>query len=231
MAPFSSFKKNKLDNPGPIEKLFTREPHNFRFHRLPTIHVSSPDCGPTGQIGNLNAIAGAADTPARFFPTLTWQFEKKESPKAEDEHDEDDDAIVITENLKKTTEYLLIIEDLDASSHLSFRATTSPLGIFYRIPPSKTSITSSELIKSATGTFERITPAQRGLIGGFKYGELDGKMWRVPKRGHRIHFQVVALSGTVDGGSLSEFPTVGSFRGAAEGKVVGWGEWVGVSTV
>jgi hypothetical protein len=224
MAPFSSSstKKNKLDTPGPVKKLFTREPHNFRFHRLPTIHVSSPDCGPSGQIGNLNALAGAgaADTPANFFLTLTWQFEIKDSLENEE---------AVTEKLTNTTEYLLIIEDLDSTSSL-LRSHRSPLAIFYAIPRSKTSITSSELIKSKVGTFERITIAQRDLIGGFKYGELDGKMWRVPKRGHRIYFQVVALRGTVDGGSLSEFPTIGSFRGAAEGKVVGWGEWVGVRT-
>jgi hypothetical protein len=222
MAPFSSStKKNKLDHPGPVEKLFTREPHNFRFHRLPTIHVSSPDCGPSGQVGNLNNLAEAADTPAEFFPTLIWEFDKTDTPSEND---------AITEKLKTTTEYLLIIEDLDSTSPLLRFSTPSPLAIFYAIPRSKTTITSSELIKSKVGTFERITIAQRKLIGGFKYGELDGKMWRVPKRGHRIHFQVVALRGTVDGGSLSEFPTVGSFRGAAEGKVVGWGEWVGIRT-
>lgn len=50
----------------------------------------------------------------------------------------------------------------------------------------------------------------------------------MPKAGHRIHFQVVALGRSVDRGSLSEFPSISSFYGACEGAVLGWGEWVGI---
>lgn len=214
MAPFSS-KKNRFDTPGPTEKLFTRDIHNFRFHRLPTIDVSSSDCGPSGQIGNLNAIA-AAGTSAELFPTLTWHFESKDGL-------EDD---LVMERLKETTEYFVIVEDLDGGTLLG--PTTPMLGVYFSIRPGKTTINANDLVKAKEGKFERIRIAQRGLVGGFKYGDLDGKLWRVPKSMHRIHFQVLALSKPVDSGSLSEYPTKASFRGATEGSVVGWGEWVGI---
>ncbi|KAE9376031.1 hypothetical protein N431DRAFT_437426 [Stipitochalara longipes BDJ] len=212
MAPFFS-SKNKLDSPGPVDKLFTRDKYNnFKYHPLPIINVSAPDCGPSGQVGNLNSIA-AADTPAELFPTLTWHFEKEEKDE------------VLAERLKKIKEYLLIVEDLDAGK---FGSSPRAIGIYYVIPPHKTTISANDLVKDKKGRFEWILVAERGLVGGFKYGDLDGKVWRPPKSMHRIHFQVIALSRTVDSGSLSEFPTVGSFRGESDGAVIGWGEWVGI---
>jgi hypothetical protein len=207
---FSS--KNRLDNPGPVQKLFTREKYNFRFHRLPTIKVSAPDCGPSGQVGNLNRIA-AADTPAELFPTLTWHFEEEEK----------DDVLV--QRLKRIKEYLVVVEDLDGAK---FGSSPRAIGIYYVIPPHKTMICANDIVKDKKGKLERIMVAERGLVGGFKYGDLDGKVWRTPKSMHRIHFQVMALTRTVDSGSLSEFPTISSFYGASEGAVMGWGEWVGI---
>lgn len=207
---FSS--KNKLDSPGPVEKLFTRDKDIFRSHRLPIIKVSAPDCGPSGQVGNLNSIA-AAGTPAELFPTLTWHFEEEEK----------DDVLV--QRLKRIKEYLVIVEDLDAAKFIS---SPRAIGIYYVIPPHKTMISANDIVKDKKGRFERILVAERGLVGGFKYGDLDGKVWRTPKSMHRIHFQVIALARTVDSGSLSEFPTTGSFHGEAEGAVIGWGEWVGI---
>jgi len=210
MAPF--FSKKKLDSPGPVHKLFTREEHNFKFHRLPKINVSAIDCGPSGQIGNLNSIA-AADTPAELFPTLTWQWEAEEK----------DDVVV--QRLKNVKEYLLVVEDLDGGI---IGSSPQPVGIFYVIPPEKTTIVPTDIAKAKKGKLERLRVAERGLIGGFKYGDLDGKVWRTPKAMHRIHFQVIALSRTIDTGSMSEFPTIPSFSGACEGSVMGWGEWVGI---
>jgi hypothetical protein len=212
MAPFFFSSKNKLDTPGPLHKLFTRDEHNLRFHRLPTINVSAPDCGPSGQVGNLNSIA-AADMPAELFPTLTWHFEPEEK--------ED----VLVQKLNKIKEYLVIVEDLDGGK---FGSSPQPLGIFYIIPPQKTMISAKDIVKDKKGKLERLLVAERGLVGGFKYCDLDGKVWRTPKSMHRIHFQVVALSRTVDSGALSEFPTIRSFYGESEGAVMGWGEWVGI---
>jgi hypothetical protein len=212
MAPSFFTSKNKLDSPGPIHKLFTRYEDNFKFNRLPTINVSAPDCGPSGQVGNLNSIAGA-NTPAELFPTLTWQFEEEEKP----------DALV--HRLQRIKEYLVVVEDLDATKLVS---SPQAIGIYYTIPPQKTTISANDIVRAKKGKLERLLVAERGLVGGFKYGDLDGKVWRAPKSMHRIHFQVIALSRTVDTGSLSEFPTIRSFYGTSEGAVLGWGEWVGI---
>jgi len=212
MAPSLFSLKNKSNSPGPVQKLFTRDEHNFRFHRLPTINVSSPDCGPSGQVGNLNSIVGA-DTPAELFPTLTWHFEEEEK------------SDVLAQRLTKIKEYLVVVEDLDGAK---FGSSPQAIGIYYVIPPQKTTISAHDIVKAKKGKLERLTKAERGLVGGFKYGDLDGKVWRTPKSMHRIHFQVIALARTVDFGSLSEFPTIQSFIGACEGSVMGWGEWVGI---
>jgi hypothetical protein len=212
MAPSFFSSKNKLDSPGPVQKLFTRHKHNFKFHRLPTINVSAPDCGPSGQVGNLNSIA-AADTPAELFPTLTWHFEEEEK----------DDVLV--QRLKRIKEYLVVVEDLDGAT---FGSSPQAIGIYYVISPQKTTISANDIVKAKRGKLERLMVAERGLVGGFKYGDLGGKAWRTPKSMHRIHFQVIALARTVDSGSLSEFPTISSFYGECEGSVMGWGEWVGI---
>jgi len=212
MAPSFFSSKNKLTSPGPVQKLFTRDDHNFKFYRSPTINVSSPDCGPSGQIGNLNSIA-AADTGAELFPTLTWHFV---------EDDEDDG---LEERLKNIKEYLIVVEDLDGGR---FGLSPKAIGIYYVIPPEKTTVGANDIVKAKKGKMERVRVAERGLVGGFKYGDLDGKVWRTPKSLHRIHFQVIALARTVDSGSLSEFPTIRSFSGGSEGSVMGWGEWVGI---
>ena len=212
MAPSFFSSENKLDSPGPVQKLFTRHKRNFKFHHLPTINVSSPDCGPSGQVGNLNSIA-AADTPAELFPTLTWHFEEE---KMED---------VLVQRLKRIKEYLLVVEDLDGAK---FGSKPTAIGIYYVIPPQKTMLSANDIVKTKKGRFEQFLVAERGLVGGFKYGDLKGKVWRPPKTMHRIHFQVIALASTVDSGSLSEFPTINSFYGEADGAVLGWGEWIGI---
>jgi hypothetical protein len=212
MAPSFFSSKNKLDSPGPVQKLFTRDSYNFRFHRLPTINVSSPDCGPSGQVGNLNSLA-AADTPAELFPTLAWHFEEEEKND------------VFVQRLQTIKEYLVVVEDLDGAK---IGSSPQDIGVYYVIPPQKTMISANDIVQVKKGKLERLMVAQRGLAGGFKYGNLNGKVWRTPKSMHRIHFQVIALSRTVDSGSLSEFPTIASFCGAAEGAVMGWGEWVGI---
>lgn len=133
----------------------------------------------------------------------------------------------MAEKQQKTKEFLVIVEDLDGNSILPL-STPPLLGIYYGISPPSSSISANQLVKVKKGMLERITVAQRGLTGGFKYGDVDGKVWRVPKSGHRVHFQVVALSKSADTTALSEHPTKESFWGAVEGFVLGWGEWVGI---
>lgn len=127
--------------------------------------------------------------------------------------------------MEKVKEWLVIVEDIDTSK---FSTSPAVLGVYYRITASRTSITSSDLQKTKVAKFERLRIAERGLSGGFKYADMGAGVWKVPKSGHRIHFQVIALSGTVDKGCLSEFPSISSFYGECEGLVEGWGEWVGI---
>lgn len=217
MAAFSS-KKDRLNSPGPTKKLFTRDTHNFKFYRTPNISVSA-DCGPSGEIGNLNAISHES-SPAALFPTLTWHFERPNNPEVD----------LISEKEQNTHEYLLLVEDIDSSRWTWINAAPTPalLGVFYGIPPGKTGVCATDLVKVKKSKLKWITTAQRGLAGGFKHGDVDGKVWKQPKSFHRVHFQVVALSNTVDTLELSEHPTRESFNGAVEGRVLGWGEWIGI---
>jgi hypothetical protein len=220
MAPFTS-RRERLSTPGPTRKLFTRDSHNFRLYRTPTITVTAPDCGPSGQIGNLNALS-AEGSPAPFFPTLTWSF-------TSDAGDEKAEHQLVAENEAKTKEYLLLAEDIDDNRWTWFADLPTPalLGVYYGIPAVTTSIRAEDLVKMKKG-IKWIQTAQRSLVGGFKFGDVGGKVWKAPKPWHRIHFQIVALSKSVDENELSEHPTRESFNGAVEGRVLGWGEWVGV---
>ena len=220
MGPFTS-NREKLSTPGPIKKLFTRDTHNFRLYRTPTISVTALDCGPSGQIGNLNALS-AQSSPAPFFPTLTWSF-------TSDTGDEQADRDIVAENKAKTKEYLLLAEDIDDNRWTWFADLPTPalLGVYYSIPAVMSSIRGEELVKMKKG-IKWIQAAQRKLVGGFKYGDVGGKVWKAPKPWHRIHFQIVALSKSVDILELSEHPTRESFSGAVVGKVLGGGEWVGL---
>jgi len=211
MASFFTSERN-LDSPGPVQKLFTRDKDNFRYYDVPNIMVTSPNCGASGEVGNLNSVAGVS-SPADLFPTLNWQFMPGEN------------ADAVAYRMRRLKEYLIVVEDLDGAK---IGSSPQPIGIFYVIPADKNTITADDIEKKTKRKFERLLVAERGLAGGFKYGDLNGKVWRTPKSMHRIHFQVIALARTVDSGSLSEFPSKSSFCGAAEGAVLGWGEWVGV---
>ena len=208
MAPFSSKIVDYLTiKSPPTKKLFTREPHNFKFYPEPTINVSAPDCGPSGQVGNLNAISDQS-SPAALFPTLKWHHDNPEEVK----------------------EYLLIVEDINSKRWTWFADAPTPAlrGVYYGIQAGTTEVRATDLVKMKKGSLKWITSANRELIGGFKHGDTDGKIWKVPKSSHHNYFQLVALDRPVDTMGLSHHPTRESFNGAVEGKVIGWGEWVGI---
>ena len=120
-------------------------------------------------------------------------------------------------------EYVLISEDPDAP-------LTEPVvhGIYFGIPPVFTGVNHGDFLvdESAHDAFR--------LTGGFKYGENREEgvyLAPAPLPGHGRHryfFQLVALSGRVDQRLLSDLATRGEIERGVEGKVVGWGEWVGV---
>lgn len=123
---------------------------------------------------------------------------------------------------KNTAEYILIVEDADAPP---FPVTH---GIYHCIPPHRNQFVAEDFEPS---------DACGGLKGGFKFGKNffgKGEQYHAPRGllGHGPHhyfFQLIALSEKVDfdkeDGQLVEKDDV---KKAIEGKVLAWGEWVGV---
>jgi phosphatidylethanolamine-binding protein (PEBP) family uncharacterized protein len=183
-------------------KLFTRCDNIRPKYRQPNMSVTSPELGPSGSFLTAHN-AGDGDSS---FPSLTWQL----SPD-------------LANTPGRVKEYLIVVEDLDVPL-----TGTILLGVFYGIPASRTSVTEGDFERTEKGVFGR------RLSGGFKYCPMRrNQVWNAPRPvrrhgPHRYHFQVVALNSTIDRPELSRFPTKESFVGAIEGKVVGWGEWVGL---
>ncbi len=196
---FGKLLPNSNKDPRVAKDRFART-DNFRHFPAPTLTVECPECGPSGS----SLLPRHAGDGGNNFPSLTWSAPEK------------------VENVK---EWLIVVEDVDAPF-------TGPVlhGIFYAIPATKTSVSSEDFAKTKKGVFERV------FSGGFKYspiGKGSGKVWVGPNPlkghgAHRYYFMVVALKATIDRKELSQFPTKESFKGAVEGKVLGWGEWVGV---
>jgi phosphatidylethanolamine-binding protein (PEBP) family uncharacterized protein len=183
-------------------KLFTRCDNIRPKYREPNMTITSPDLG---RSGSYLTAHNAADGDSAF-PTLSW-----EPPKD------------LAATPGRVHEYLIVVEDLDVPL-----TGTIVHGIFYGIPSSITSVGPADFGKTGKGLFGR------ELTGGFKYCPMRrNQVWNAPNPArrhgpHRYYFQVVALTSTIDRKELSQFPTKESFLGAIEGKVVGWGEWVGL---
>jgi phosphatidylethanolamine-binding protein (PEBP) family uncharacterized protein len=120
----------------------------------------------------------------------------------------------------ETKEYLLISEDPDAP-------LPNPIihGIYYGIPSTATGVSNIDFEEAAE---------PYALKGGFKHGKNRRGNVYIPPRPllghgpHRYFFTLIALNERVDSSKLSTLPTAEEMAGAIEGKVVGWGEWIGV---
>ncbi|KAJ5584613.1 uncharacterized protein N7459_004413 [Penicillium hispanicum] len=120
----------------------------------------------------------------------------------------------------ETQQYLLVSEDPDAP-------LPSPIihGIYYGIAPFVTEVTADDFLE-ASGAYM--------LKGGFKYGKNRRGNVYIPPRPlighgpHRYFFTLVALSQPIDPNKVSALPTIEEVSREIEGKVLGWGEWVGV---
>lgn len=120
----------------------------------------------------------------------------------------------------ETKQYLLISEDPDAP-------LPNPIihGIYYGIPSSATGVSNVD--------FEE-TEEPHTLKGGFKYGKNRRGNVYIPPRPllghgpHRYFFTLIALNEAIDASKLSELPTADEMAVAIDGKVLGWGEWIGV---
>lgn len=165
----------------------------------PTITVTSEDCGPSGSNMSIDHTQDGKD----LFPQLSW------TP------------------VPDTQEYLLIVQDVDAP-------LPSPIGhgIFHGIPTEKTSVSNGDF-DPLKGT--RKKPEETQLKGGFKRGaNFRGTVYGGPKalKGHgphRYYFMVVALKEKLDTSKLSPIAKNAELAKEIEGKVLGWGEWIGIS--
>jgi phosphatidylethanolamine-binding protein (PEBP) family uncharacterized protein len=184
-------------------KLFTRplgKVPAFASPPNPTITVTSTTCGPSGSHMSIEYTQDGADT----FPTLTWILPSS----------------IPASSVK---EYLLVIQDADAPLPVPITHA-----IFYNIPGSKTTIAQEDIEK---------TGKENELKGGFRYGKnLRGTVYGGPRplRGHGEHryfYQVIALGEALDAGKLSKIATKEELgrEVSVEGRVLGWGEWVGVA--
>ncbi|PWY91329.1 PEBP-like protein [Aspergillus sclerotioniger CBS 115572] len=137
---------------------------------------------------------------AGYFPALSWP-----SP---------------TEDTK---EYVLISEDPDAPFNVSVIH-----GLYYGIPRVFTGLQYPDFEIDNT----RGQPFM--LRGGFKYGQnRRGSVYLAPRAPHgqgphRYFFELVALNETIDQNTLSSPATVDDIARAVEGKVAGWGAWMGL---
>ncbi|KAI9925462.1 hypothetical protein ASPWEDRAFT_41551 [Aspergillus wentii DTO 134E9] len=119
-----------------------------------------------------------------------------------------------------TAKYLIISEDPDAPLPKSIIH-----GLYYAIPPEFTGITEESLL------FDGIPYTVRA---GFKYGQnRGGSVYLAPQPmvghgPHRYFFEVIALNQTIDQANLSPAATVEEIAREIEGKVAGWGAWMGV---
>ncbi|KAI0439291.1 PEBP-like protein [Xylaria telfairii] len=119
-------------------------------------------------------------------------------------------------------EWLLVSEDPDAP-------LPTPIihGFYTAIPASKTSV--------AADDFTVVDETKALMKGGFHYGRSRNGMPYIPPRPlmnhgpHRYFFMVVALKEELGSGLLTAETTREQIAETIEGKVLGWGMWVGVA--
>lgn len=117
-------------------------------------------------------------------------------------------------------EYLVISEDPDAP-------LPSPIihGVYYGISRDATGVINLD--------FEP-TGKENELKGGFRYGKnRRGNIYTPPRPllGHgsqRYFYTLIALNESLDVSRMSALPTAEEVAKEIEGKVVQWGQWVGV---
>ncbi|KAF9887719.1 hypothetical protein FE257_009672 [Aspergillus nanangensis] len=135
---------------------------------------------------------------AGFFPALNWK-----------------------NHLRGVREYVLVMEDETSS--------TGPIlhGVYYGIPGVFSGLSNDDFQLENPGKGDYL------LRGHFKYGLNRRKVQYVPpsptpnQGPHRYHFQLVALVKGIDQGRLNTPATLEDIQREIQGKVMGWGEWIG----
>lgn len=178
--------------------LFCKAPA-FEDFPAPNITVEAPEIGPSGS--KLGKEYGAWG-PGRI-PTIKWSLSS-------------------SLDTAKVKEYLLVFEDPDAPlSH------SNPHGIYAEVPASRSKIeqTDLELMRKE---------GERNIVrGGFSVGKNRRNIVYIAPRPplghgpHRYFFEVVALSEPLKLTKNGEAPSISELKTLVDGKVAGWGQWVG----
>ena len=198
-------------------RLFTKG-SAFKDHPEPTIEITSPDVGPSNsnlklEVTPLHSIPfpspWATDTDqhtqwgTNTFPTLSWTLPP-----------------TLT---NRVVEYILIAEDADAPI-----PSPPTHGAYFAIPSSKTRVSNSD--------FAFLSPDSNELKGGFRLGRnIRGTIYGGPRPvlghgPHRYFYELVALGEGLglEGEEGKRKVGVKELGERCVGKVVGWGQWVGV---
>jgi phosphatidylethanolamine-binding protein (PEBP) family uncharacterized protein len=163
-----------------------------------SIAVTSASCGPSGSVMDPQYTGEGKG----LFPHIKW-----EEPSS----------------LDKLMQYLLIAEDPDAPA-------PEPVvhGLYYNINWRQHDIENKDLRPEGNEQYENL------LVGGFLYGQNRRDTIYLPPSPppgdgpHKYFYQVVGLSDNLDLDSFSSIPSRKELASAIEGKVAGWGAWVGV---
>ncbi|QGA13004.1 hypothetical protein EYB26_000649 [Talaromyces marneffei] len=183
----------------------------FAHRPNPTITLECPNIGPTGsRIPSKYGFFGDGT-----FPILKWSLPTDLQGKKE-----------------VVKEWFLAVEDPDAPL-----VVPVPHGLYYSILADRTSVFDADFEKVCPPSVpgDRSISDDFTLKGGFKYGLNRRKTIYLPPRGllghgpHRYFYEIVALSEPIDTEKLS---MTGATREELvkqlEGKVIAWGEWMGV---
>lgn len=198
------------------------------FKAIPqNIHVTSPELGPSGSHLTLEQHSKLG---ANKFPRLQWSL----AP---------DTAGISPSDIQ---EYMLVCEDADSPL-----PTPGLHGLYYSIPPSKTSVGPEDFEidtdtdgkgdndaaatpTTASTTANTSTSEPKWLKGGFRLGRNHrGSVYIGPRPPvghgpHRYFFQVVALKEKVKTAEMSPVATKEELMQQINGKIIGWGVWVGI---
>lgn len=178
--------------------LFTKLPA-FESFPEPTITITSPDCGPFNS--NLKIEYTQFNSSPGLIPGLEWPAPDPD-----------------------VKQYILLCEYPDSPSKIP-----SLHGLYYGIPANVNKLVASdfELVDGGESAVKK-------LKGGFKLGKnRRGTIYTAPRPllehgPHRYMFELIALKEELDEKKLSPVATRDELAKEIEGKVAGWGVWVGI---
>jgi len=178
--------------------LFFKSPA-FKNFPEPNIKVEAPEIGPSySRLSKTYSAYGSGR-----IPDLRW-------------------SLAQMPNSDKVKEYLLVFEDPDAPMGHS-----NVHGIYAGIPASRFAVGPSDFEPTNE---EGALPT---IKAGFTVGANRKKTVYIPARPplghgpHRYFFNVVALTQALEPAKVGELPTAQHLKALVEGKVAGWGCWVG----